>query len=105
MTDIHGMSDREILVMVATKLEYVEQGIQSTNSQIEKHVEALRIVINDCNYVHCKREDTQEKTVIEIVDRVGKVENRQYWLAGAMAVVGITVGILKENILSLFFKK
>jgi len=54
--NFHEMTDREILVRVATELDYMKEKLKETNQSMHEHVEALRIGWNDCNESHCRVE-------------------------------------------------
>jgi hypothetical protein len=92
-----NMSDRDILVSVATKITYLEKSINTTNQDIEKKMEMWRQLLNDCNHSHCIKET-------ELETRLNKIET---FVIKAGVIGGLALGVLftfKDEILALIFK-
>jgi prefoldin subunit 5 len=89
-----AMSDREVLVSVATKMDYIEQSMAAINSNIDKHVANFNKAI-----------ECEDKKIDAVDSRVDNVERKQYWLAGAIAVGAVFIEFLKDPLSSMLTKK
>ena len=94
--DFHSMSDRELLVKMATQFDYIEKRIEFLNRDVSNHIEALRITINDCNEDHCEVENKLNK-------RLSDVEKKMWNITAIAGSILFILTFLKEELIRIIF--
>lgn len=84
--DFHDMTEREILVKLSTKLDYIEKSFTSNIQELRNEMK---------NYIKLQEEDSECKNI-----RISSLENWRNYIGGALVIISIIFGIAYDYVMT-----